>query len=221
MDNSFETNVKLLQRFAKVETDGVFGNVTAQALVNKLGLEPVPAPVGSIKVCIDPGHGMSNKALGVYDPGCVHGSNEEATIVLEWAFELEKALAARGVPTFLTRRGKTTPTPVSVRAKRAQAANCTHLISIHVNDFTTSAANGTETLFRDDESFAKFVHIKLMGVLKLRDRGLKQRTDLAVLNFSGQACLIELGFIKHFPDLTRFTSFPLVQHACREIAGLF
>lgn len=221
MANSFETNVKLLQAFAGVEPDGDFRGVSAQALVDKLGLEPLSVPVGAIKVCIDPGHGMSNRKFGVYDPGCVHGSNDEAPIALSWAFELEKALIARGIPVFLTRRSADDHCPVATRASRAQAANCTHLISIHVNDADSAEANGTETLYRDDESFARRVHDKLTSVLKLKNRGLKHRTDLAVLNFRGQACLIELGFIKHFEDLTRFTSFPLVQHACREIASIF
>lgn len=219
--NPIETNVKLLQRWAGVDADGVFGNVTAQALVDKLTLEPTPVPAVGVKVCVDAGHGMSNSESGVYDPGCVHGTREEAPIALSWAFELERALKARGIPVFMTRMDNTTPCPLSSRTSRAKAEGCTHLISIHVNDFDSPSANGTETLYLDDESFAQSVHNKLMGVLKLANRGIKRRDNLAILRFSGKACLIELGFIKSTNDLLRFTSFPLVQHACREIASLF
>jgi N-acetylmuramoyl-L-alanine amidase len=50
--------------------------------------------------CIDPGHGMSNRKPGVYDPGATVrvGSTEitEAGIVMDWANELKIQLEMLG-----------------------------------------------------------------------------------------------------------------------------
>jgi N-acetylmuramoyl-L-alanine amidase len=46
-----------------------------------------------MRVGIDPGHGMSNRQRGIYDPGATHVENgfryEEATIVLKYGLVLK------------------------------------------------------------------------------------------------------------------------------------
>jgi N-acetylmuramoyl-L-alanine amidase len=41
-----------------------------------------------MKICVDPGHGMSNRAPGVFDPGATHTENgfqfREADIALSY-----------------------------------------------------------------------------------------------------------------------------------------
>jgi N-acetylmuramoyl-L-alanine amidase len=170
-----------------------------------------------MKVCIDPGHGMANRKPGVYDPGCVGNGREEAEIVMEWADELEKAFAVRGIPTFRTRTSRNEPTPVGQRASMAEKSDCTHFISIHVNDADSALAHGIETLYRDDSTMATKVQSALLAGLMLRDRGIKQRTDLAVLKFAGQAVLIELGFIKYPHDIEAMTNKVNIVRTCRLI----
>lgn len=216
--SAFEDDVAKLQKFAGVKVDRDFGPITARALCVKLGLDTVAPPSGLL-VAVDAGHGQDNRSPGVYDPGCTHNALEEADVALGWARELVSALNALNISTFETRPFEVSTAPVGKRATAAQAAGATHFISIHVNDADSAAAHGTETLYRDDTAFAQKIHNAVMAGLQLTDRGLKQRTDLAVLTFSGQACLIELGFIKNAGDVARFTSPAVVKETCRLIAA--
>lgn len=208
-----------LQRFAGVEPDGQFGSETAAALVKKLGLEDQsPSPPSGMRVAIDAGHGLSNRKPGVFDPGAVSGSLRESDVTLLWAKELVMAFRRISIPVFETRPTEHTAAPVGSRDELAEDARCTHFISIHVNDADSASATGVETLYRDDERFASKIQNALLAGLQLRDRGVKQRTDLAVLNFTGQAALIELGFIKNAGDVERFTDPDVIKQTCRLIA---
>ncbi|MGC4043505.1 MAG: N-acetylmuramoyl-L-alanine amidase [Armatimonas sp.] len=154
-----------------------------------------------MKLCIDPGHGNSNRKSGVYDPGAEYGKDTEAAIVLEWALTGKWIAKERGIPVFLTRDDDSDPTPVSTRDDRAEQAGCTHFLSLHCNA-ASGSAHGTETYYRDsqDKAFAQKIQQAALKALELRDRGLKtesdsQHTRLAVLDFKGPASLLELGFI--------------------------
>jgi N-acetylmuramoyl-L-alanine amidase len=177
-----------------------------------------------MKVCIDPGHGMSNRSSGVYDPGATHvegpARHEEASIALKYGLTLKDAFRAKGVPVFMTRDDATDPTPVGARAGRAEAAGCEAFISLHLNDFDDDAANGTETLYRDDgdKALAAKVQSEMIAITGLRDRGLKQRTDLAVLRFDGTAILIELGFIANDTDRSTLLDTSIRDRLCSSIA---
>lgn len=173
-----------------------------------------------MKICLDPGHGMSNKSPGVYDPGCVRGGLHEADIVLEWALTLEAALQARNIPVWLTRRNNTDHCSLLGRATRAQEAGCSHLLSIHVNDADAPTANGTETFTINDHDFAAKVQSCLISGLSLRNRGVKTER-FTVLRFNGVAALAELGFIGAPQDVKAFTSAALRAHTCRMLADLF
>lgn len=164
---------------------------------------------------------MGNRTPGVYDSGCSANGIDEADVVLTWAEELNKAVIARGIQTYFTRRGRSQEVPVGARAKLAQLAGCTHFISIHVNDADDDQAHGTETLYNHSDDLAKEVQTALVSNLGLRDRGCKHRSDLAVLKFIGPCCLIELGFIKNPVDMKHISSDQLRAHACRAIASIF
>lgn len=159
-----------------------------------------------MKICVDAGHGMSNKKTGVFDPGAVHTENgfqfQEAVIALHYALTLRKAFNDAGIPVFMTRDDQEDHAPVSKRASNAKAAGCDIFISLHLNDFDSDVANGLETLFNDiaDKHFAQKIQQALLDTLLLKDRKIKQRTDLAVLKFNGSAVLIELGFIANDKD---------------------
>lgn len=221
---SLESDTILLQRFAGLtgdDVDGDPGPQTMRALVVKLGLDGTGRPQPNIKVCVDVGHGRDNKKMGTYDPGCVHGALEEADIAMDWGKELVRALNARSIATFETRPTKTSSAPVGTRDDRAKQANCTHLISIHVNDADSAQAHGTETLYAQFAGFAQGIQNAAMAGLKLTDRGIKQRLDLSVLKFQGPACLLELGFIQNAADRERFLDAAVRRETCRLIAATF
>jgi N-acetylmuramoyl-L-alanine amidase len=159
-----------------------------------------------MKICIDPGHGMSNRQTGIYDPGATHVENgfqfQEAAIALRYGLALKDAFRARQIDVFMTRDDDTDQSPVGTRAAMAKAAGCEAFISLHLNDFDDDTANGLEVLYRDgdDKPLAQKLQDVLIKVTKMRDRKIKQRTDLAVLKFNGVAVLIELGFIANDQD---------------------
>lgn len=159
-----------------------------------------------MKICVDAGHGMSNKKFGVFDSGAVHTENgfifREADIALRYALSLRSAFNDEAISVFMTRDDNEDHAPVGKRASNAKAANCDVFISFHLNDFDSDTANGVETLFNDeaDKTYAREIQQSLLNTLQLSDRKIKQRKDLAVLKFSGTAILIELGFIANDKD---------------------
>ena len=230
---SLEQNTQLLQGYAGVKQDGAYGPVTALALCKKLGLLPVLAPVNvprtetitqrrSPVVCIDPGHGLSNRRSGLFDPGCERGDLHEADVVLVWANQLADALQALGVRVVWTRRSNNEDCPVGLRARKARDLGADTLISIHVNDDDSASANGIETLYLSgpgDRELAEKCQDALVAGLGLRDRGVKEREDLAVLKFYGRAVLLEVGFIGHAADVLAFTDAPRISKTCELLAA--
>ena len=154
-----------------------------------------------MKIAVDPGHGMSNRQFGIYDPGATHVENgfkhEEATITLKYGLALKDVFRAKGHEVFMTRDDSDDHAPVGKRAGTAEKARCDVFISIHLNDFDDDSANGQEVLYRDpeDKMLADKLQKELLAITGFKDRGNKKRSDLAVLKFKGPAVLIELGFI--------------------------
>jgi N-acetylmuramoyl-L-alanine amidase len=178
-----------------------------------------------MKVCIDPGHGMSNRSPGVFDPGCTHREGgtqfRESDIVLKYGLTLKDILRSRDIDVFMIRDDETDPAPVVRRAKMAKDAGCKKYVSIHVNAAEVEQAKGIEVLYNDeaDKAFAQKVQTALVAASGLKDRGVKKRTDLAVLKFSGPAVLIELGFIANDDDRNTFLDPVVREKMCTAIAN--
>lgn len=159
-----------------------------------------------MKICIDPGHGMSNKRDNVFDPGAVSAGVRECDIALEWALTGKFILPNAGVNVFLTRDDNVDEMPVGQRDDLATRNNCTHLLSIHCNA-ADGKASGVEAFYRDqrDKVFAQIVLDCLVEATGLKNRGVKpesatQHSRLAVLDFNPPATLIEIGFIDNVHD---------------------
>jgi len=156
---------------------------------------------------------MSNRKRGVYDPGAVAGGVTEADIVLQWALTLKWVLSANGIDSFLTRSDDREDSPVSLVDDKAESAGCDFLVSLHCNGSESPIVNGTETFFRDaaDKSFAEIVHRSAMSAMKSNDRKIKpesqsQHNRLAVFEFDGPCCLLEIGFISNDQDRAKMLS---------------
>ena len=177
-----------------------------------------------MKFCIDPGHGMSNRQMGVFDSGAVHVENgflfREADIALRYGLALKDTFRAKGVEVFMTRDDDTDHAPVGRRATMAKNAGCDALISLHLNDFDDDRANGLEVLFRNQsgKALAQKLQQALLKVTGMADRRIKQRTDLAVLKFSALAVLIELGFIAHDADRAKLLDAQVRESVVQAIA---
>lgn len=179
-----------------------------------------------MKICIDAGHGMSNRQMGVYDPGATQVENgfrfEEAAITLRYALALKDVLRSRHMECFLTRDDDKDHTPVGQRAVMAAKAGCVALVSFHVNDFDDDAANGVEVLYgdADDKPLAADIQARLVAVTGMKDRQIKLRKDLAVLKFAGTAVLVELGFIANDGDRQKMLSAQVREAVCGRIADV-
>ena len=151
-------------------------------------------------VCIDPGHGMGNRKIGVYDPGAAYFGVEEASVVLDYAHALAMECQRRGWVSCMTRTDSKRDVPLGSRVNFARIAHADCLVSLHCNAADRAQARGTETLYATSQAFAQAIHLRLIPAIGLLDRGLKQRVDLAVLKFERAAALIELGFLSNDAD---------------------
>lgn len=165
----------------------------------------------NMKICFDAGHGMGNRTPNVFDPGAESSGVKESDIALDWALTGKFIFEREGLDWFLTRRDNKTNTPVGKRDDLATANNCTHFLSIHCNA-SNGQASGIEVFYRDqdDKIFAQVVIDCLFRATGLKSRGLKLESDsqhsrLAVLDFKGRTCLMEIGFIDNINDRTRIT----------------
>jgi N-acetylmuramoyl-L-alanine amidase len=179
-----------------------------------------------MKVAIDPGHGMSNRQFGVFDPGATHMENgtqhREADIALKYGLTLKDVFRSRQHDVFMTRDDNQDHAAVGQRAGNAKAAGAKVFISLHLNDFDDDSANGIEVLFRgnDDKPLAQKLQTALVEVTAFKDRQIKQRTDLAVLKFEGIAVLIELGFIANDQNRETLLNPQKRQAICERIADV-
>lgn len=147
--------------------------------------------MSKIKVCIDAGHGGK-------DAGAVNGTRYEKNDTLKIAKRLGKVLKANGIEVCYTRTTDIYDSPLT-KAQKGNASKADYFISIHRNAATSSLANGTEVLICNTKSKKyEIANAICRNFVKngFTNRGVKMRTDLAVLNRTNMpAILVEVGFI--------------------------
>lgn len=173
-------------------------------------------------IILDPGHGMSNRTPGKFDPGAVSDGVREADIAMDWANELRAILQAQGYRVVRTRIDHKDPAPVGQRDAIARKYGGDIMLSLHCN--ATPGAQGTETFYRGERNKAKAKQINdaVVSVLGTRNRGVKtegqsQHSKLAVMDFQ-PTFLLEIGFIDHAVDRAKMLDGELRHKACVELA---
>lgn len=173
-------------------------------------------------IILDPGHGLSNRKSGVFDPGDVSSGVREADIVMDWANELRQILIDKGHKVVRTRVDHTDPAPIGKRAGIARQYKGEIMLSLHCN--STPGASGTETFYRGVTKKAKAEEINnaVVSVLGTRNRGAKteassQHKSLAVMDFQ-PTFLLEIGFIDHPGDCSKMLNPDLRYKACIKLA---
>ena len=148
-------------------------------------------------ICIDAGHGGK-------DPGAVGDGVIEKNVALKTALAVGELLKKQGFEVVYTRISDVFVN-LNERCRIANAKNADLFISVHVNSATNTDAKGTETLCYSKNEFAYIVQKGLISALKINDRGLKERKDLAVLNGTKMtAVLLELGFLSNADEAKMF-----------------
>lgn len=156
-----------------------------------------------MKIIIDAGHGGS-------DPGAVNGVHKEKDYALSVALKLGKLLSKAGVQVIYTRIADTFPTPKD-RYDLANTSHADYFVSIHFNSAITPDAEGIETLCCATTGkaniIANAVQNALIGSLRTKNRGVRVRTNIAVLNYTKMpAILVEGGFLSNPTDLKKIAS---------------
>lgn len=174
-------------------------------------------------VILDPGHGMSNKKAGVFDPGAVSGGIREADIALDWVNILREILMGQGHRVVRTRVDHKDPAPVGKRAGIAKQYKGEIMLSLHCNA-ANGKANGTETFYRGANHKAKAQQINdiVVSALSTKDRGAKteaasQHSSLAIMSFQ-PTFLLEIGFIDNPSDRQKMLDPELRRKACEGLA---
>ena len=166
------------------------------------------------KICIDPGHGGT-------DPGAVNGAAREKDIVLDVGLKLKSLLEKAGHKVVMTREHDFYAVPLA-KAQVANAAEADIFVSLHCNGHQQESANGTEVWFytgsEDGEKLAKCLQEKLIARLGRRDRGIKHRKDLIVLNSTKMtAALVEIAFITNNDEKMLLTNAGYRSHIAQAI----
>jgi len=147
-----------------------------------------------MKICIDPGHGGK-------DPGAVGPTGlKEAHINLQVSQLLAPQLESR-FESFILTRSEDVYIALGQRCQIANSWPADIFVSIHCNSNGPSAV-GIETLYvsAKGEALSTPIQAELIRATGDVNRGLKYRSDLAVLNGTNMpATLVEIGFISH-PD---------------------
>jgi N-acetylmuramoyl-L-alanine amidase len=171
------------------------------------------------KILIDPGHGGR-------DSGAVGPSRlKESDVNLHVARRLGAILAPRGLRITHTRTDDTFPT-LTQRWQLANRENVDFVISIHCNSDGPTAV-GIETLVRATGTPAhrlgQAVQKEMVAQTGDRDRGIKFRTNLAMLNGPRMPSILpEIGFISHPATEAKFRQANYLQLLAAAIAhGVF
>lgn len=148
------------------------------------------ASFSKYKIVIDAGHGGK-------DSGAVGSKYKEKDIVLSISKKVNSKLQALGFKTIMT-RSTDVYLSLSERYRIANNNNADAFVSIHANATSSSSVHGIETLYKNYKTLANDIQNELIKKTGAKSRGLKYRSDLAVLNGTKMpSALVEVGFISN------------------------
>ncbi len=152
-------------------------------------------------VVIDAGHGGA-------DNGTRWGGVEEKRLALDIAKRVEAMLRQKNIPTAMTRTEDTTVT-LDERIAFSNKHKDAIFVSIHFNASRDTSIRGTETYYMSarGKTLASIIQTRLGKRILTRNRGIKRKTNLAVLHkTTGVAVLVECGFISNAWERERCNS---------------
>ena len=161
-----------------------------------------PQNTGQVVLVLDAGHG------GI-DSGATGNGYREKSMTLDILLGAKRMFDQDSrFKVYYTRTSDTYPS-LTDRSDLANNMNADMFVSIHINSASASA-HGTETLYNSSRNtvtaknglnsreMASYIHRSVVATTGFTNRGMKNRTDLSVLNRTKMpACLIEYGFISN------------------------
>lgn len=155
------------------------------------------------RVYIETGHGMGDD--GRWDPGCRWSSYQEAKLMIPICMSMASYLTDKGVYVY-TDAFTGNNINLNVTLKRIKTNNVSVLVNVHCD--YKKAPRGTMPLYRysDQKKLAKCLNNGVHKYVKIKNRGLKKRTNLKTLNKTKgvcTACLFETGNIKKDNSILR------------------
>ena len=172
--------------------------------INVKSEDTIPTNPSGKTIVIDAGHGGK-------DPGALSILGfKEKDINLSIALKLENALRQKGYNVIMTRNNDTY-VDLYERPKIANQVKADLFISIHCNSTLLNSVNGLEILYCpatesqyktvDQYPLAKSIHDSIISSTGINSRGIKKRSDLAVLRLTEMpAILIETAFLSNADD---------------------
>lgn len=184
-------------------TGSVSGSIFNQLSVSVVGK----------KIMVDPGHGGS-------DPGASGNGLVEKEIVLDVSKRLNSKLTNSMSKVLMTRTGDTYPS-LDQRVNQANKSGADIFVSIHVNSYTTSSPNGTETWWNstyasaDSKLLAEEIQKEMVKTLGTTDRGVKHGSFKVITSTQIPSVLVEIAFISN-PDDAKMLADSSFRHKAAE-----
>lgn len=156
-----------------------------------------------MKIFLNAGHGGK-------DPGAISkNGNKEADITKKVCSLLAYELIKNGYNIEFYQQEKS----VTDISEVENTSNSDLFVSIHCNAAVNETANGAEVLYYPTsvkgKKYAQKVQDELVNITKLRDRGIKARSDLHVLKRTkAPAILVELAFLSNTHEEMLLVDYP-------------
>ena len=175
-------------------------------------------------VVVDPGHGGS-------DPGAIYGGVTEKDLNLDISLRLYDLLKQGGVKVYMTRTDDRF-VPLQTRAEFANQLDATLFVSVHNNAMADRNYDGTMMLYyplpfnpyynMSGRRLSQILQTELVTRLGTTDRGLRERTNLAVLRRTKMsAVIVEVAFMTNAKDLANLKTDTFRQKSAEAIyAGI-
>ncbi|HAQ07524.1 MAG TPA: N-acetylmuramoyl-L-alanine amidase [Bacillus bacterium] len=155
------------------------------------------------KIMIDAGHGGT-------DPGAIGTASDgtklyEKELVLDMSKRIQSKLTSSMSNVLMTRTGDTYPT-LSDRVAQANRSGADIFVSMHVNSYSTSSPNGTETWWdstyasADSKLLAEEIQKELIQTLGTTDRGVKHGSFKVLRETKIPSVLVEVAFVSNQGD---------------------
>ena len=148
------------------------------------------------RVYIETGHGTGDD--GRWDPGCIWSKYQEARLMIPICRSMANYLREKGVYVY-TDAFNNNNRNLNWTLQKIKEYDVSVLVNVHCD--YKKAPKGTMPLYRysDQKKLAKCLNNGVHKYVKIKNRGLKKRTNLKTLNKTRGtcvACLFETGNIK-------------------------